>query len=111
MDGARVLRPGYGNVSQTQEEGILESNEGLLRIEWPRLVEGGAMADVDLLLVTANDPEITTASPRYPTADEIAEAWNRAGDYVEYSWKNRDWGICTFQDDQIRLRLRRQVQL
>src|SRR5208337_3586118 len=70
----------YGNVSQTQEEGLLVSDDGLLRIDWPRLVEGGAPADVDLLLVTANDPEITAASPTYPTAEIIAEAWNRAGD-------------------------------
>jgi len=95
----------YGNVSQTQEEGLLVSDDGLLRIDWPRLVEGGAPADVDLLLVTANDPEITAASPTYPTAEIIAEAWNRAGDHVEYFWKNIDNGIRTFQDDEIKARL------
>jgi hypothetical protein len=92
----------YGNVSQMQEEGPLVSGDGLLRIDWPRLVEGGAPADVDLLLVTANDPEITAASPTYPTAQIIAEAWNRAGKNVEYFWRNSDNGISTFQDAEIR---------
>jgi hypothetical protein len=36
--------PDYGLVSQTQEEGILVSDEGLLRIPWPRLVEDGTPA-------------------------------------------------------------------
>lgn len=92
---------GYGSVSQTQEEGVLVTRDGLLRIDWPKVVEGGAAAGVDLLLVTANDPEITASSPDYPAAGTIAEAWNRAGDYVEYFWNNRDWGICTFQDGEI----------
>lgn len=97
--------PDYGNVSQSQEEGMLVSPNGLLRINWPRLVDGGAAADLDLILVTANDPEITTASPTYPSAEAIAEVWNRAGDNVEYFWKNIDNGIRTFQDEEIRQRL------
>lgn len=107
----RVARePDYGTVSQAQEEGLLVSDEGLLRIDWPSRVEGGSAAQVDLLLVTANDPEITAASPWYPTAEAIAEAWNGAGDYVEYFWKNRDNGIQTFQDDAIRALLRPREQ-
>jgi hypothetical protein len=51
--------PDYGNVSQTPEEGMLIGGDGLLRIDWPRLVDGGAVADVDLILVTADHPEIT----------------------------------------------------
>jgi hypothetical protein len=42
----------YGNVSQTQAEGELVSENGLLQIDWPQLVAGGE-ADVDLILVTA----------------------------------------------------------
>lgn len=97
---------GYGSVSQTQEEGVLVTADGLLRIEWPKLVDGGAAAGVDLLLVTANDPNITAISPNYPAAETIAEAWNRAGDYVGYFWNNRNCGICTFQDGEIRRSLR-----
>lgn len=98
----------YGNLSQTQEEGPLVSDAGLLRIDWPRLVAGGASSGMDLLLVTANDPEITAASPTYPTAEIIAEAWNRAGNDVEYFWKNISNGIRTFQDDEIKARLQPQ---
>ena len=92
---------GYGSISQTQEEGVLVTRDGLLRIDWPKVAEDGVAAGVDLLFVTANDPEITTSSPNYPAAQTIAEAWNRAGDYVEYFWNNRDSGICTFQDAEI----------
>jgi hypothetical protein len=34
--------PGYEKVSQTKEEGCLVSKDGVLRIPWPRLVEGDA---------------------------------------------------------------------
>lgn len=91
----------YGSVSQTQDEGVLVSRDGLLRIDWPKGVESSAAAGVDLLLVTANDPNITAMSPNYPSADTIAEAWNRADAYVEYFWNNRKCGIWTFQDSEI----------
>ena len=104
--GRVASEPGYGNVSQTKEEGVLVNEQGLLRIEWPRLVGRDAAADLDLILVTANDPEITPSSPSYPTAEVIAEAWNRAGKHVEYFWRNSDNGISTFQDAEIRALLR-----
>lgn len=98
--------PAYGRVSQTQDEGVLVGqNDGSLRIDWPRLVESGVAPDFDLLLVTANDPRIKASSPTYPTAQAIAEAWNRAGHHVEYFWKNTDNGIRTFEDDKIRVLL------
>jgi hypothetical protein len=108
----RVARePDYGNVSQTSEEGTLVCRtDGLLRIGWPRLVESGAEAEFDVLLVTANDPRITASSPSYPTAQVIADAWNRAGRDVEYFWKNSDNGICTFEDAEIRTWLHPQEQ-
>ena len=104
----RVERePNYGRVSQTQKEGILVSKAGLLQIDWPRLVEGGEPVSLDLLLVTANDPRITVASPTYPGIQTIANAWNGAAStHAEYFWKNLDSGIRTFQDDEIRARLR-----
>jgi hypothetical protein len=104
----RVHRePDYGHVSQTQEEGILVSKNGLLQIDWPCLVEGGTPAQLDLLIATANDPEITAASPSYPESGTIANAWNgAAARHAEYFWKNLDNGIRTFQDDEIRGLLR-----
>jgi hypothetical protein len=105
--GERTGRePDYGNVSQTQEEGRLVSDDGLLRIDWPRLVDGGAPVSLDLLLVTANDPRITVTSPDYPGVETIANAWNAAASRcAEYFWKNLDNGIRTFQDNEIQARL------
>ena len=97
----------YGHVSQTQEEGILVSKDGLLQIAWPRLVADGTPVQLDLLLATANDPEITATSPKYPEPETIANAWNAAASkHAEYFWKNLDNGIRTFQDDEIRALLR-----
>jgi hypothetical protein len=104
----RVARePEYGVVRQTEEEGCLVSGDGLLRIPWPHLVEGGAVVQLDLLLATANDPMLTDTPASYPTVETIANAWNgAAGEHVEYFWKNIDNGIRTFQDDEITARLR-----
>jgi hypothetical protein len=98
--------PDYGNVPQTQEEGQLVSEDGLLRIPWPRLVDSGAALQLDLLLATANDPTLTGASLSYPRVETITDAWNRAGNHVDYFWKNTDREIFTFQDDEIRALLR-----
>ena len=103
----RVARePNYGNVHQTKEEGCIVTKDGLLRIPWPQLVEGGAPVQLDLLLATANDPTLSGSPPTYPSVDTIANAWNRAANkHAEYFWKNTDNGIRTFQDDDIRARL------
>lgn len=97
--------PNYGRVRQAQEEGCLVTKDGLLQIDWPGLVEGGEALQLDILLVTANDPTLTGTPPAYPSAETIADAWNHAGDHVDYFWKNRDSGIQTFQDDEIRVLL------
>jgi hypothetical protein len=94
----------YGNVSQTEDEGELISDDGLLQIAWPHIAGGGPV-QLDLLLATANDPRITAANPSYPDVHAIATAWNRAGENVEYFWKNIDNDIRTFQDSEIRARL------
>src|SRR6267142_2158195 len=95
--------PDYGHVSQTQEEGVLVTKNGLLQIAWPHLIEGGTPVQLDLLVATANDPEITATSPSYPEPETIANAWNTAASrHAEYFWKNLDNGIHTFQDDEIR---------
>jgi hypothetical protein len=99
--------PDYGNVPQTLEEGCLVGTDGLLHIPWPRLVEGDAAVQLDLLLATANDPTLTGPPPSYPSVETIANAWNDAArEYAEYFWNNIDSGIRTFQDDEIRTRLR-----
>lgn len=93
--------PDYGNVHQTEAEGKLVSDEGLLQIAWPHLVDGGGALELDILLVTANDPTLSGMPPEYPSVETIARAWNAAGDHVEYFWRNRDCGIRTFQDDEL----------
>ena len=93
----------YGNISQLRDEGCLITKGGLLRIGWPRLVDGGTAVDMDLLLATANDPTLTGDPSSYPSAAAIGNAWNAAGqEYANYFWNNIDNGITTFQDDQIR---------
>jgi hypothetical protein len=95
--------PSYGRVSQAQDEGRLIDENGLLLIDWPICLDTGQLVQLDLLLVTANDPEISTARPNYPDVAAIAGAWNAAASkHAEYFWKNLDNGIRTFQDDEIR---------
>jgi hypothetical protein len=104
----RVERePGYGKVSQTLEEGCLINKDGLLQMDWPLRVEEGAAVELDLLLVTANDPTLTGTPPSYPSVETITNAWNAAEQkHADYFWNNTDNGITTFQDDEIRARLR-----
>lgn len=93
---------GYGNVRQLADEGSLISKDGMLQIDWPRCVGGGAPVDLDLLLVTANDPTLTGTPLSYPTIETIVNAWNSAEQKdAEYFWKNTDNGITTFQDNEI----------
>lgn len=99
--------PNYGNVTQTEEEGRLIDENGLLLIDWPRCVDTGGLVQLDLLLLTANDPEISVTRPNYPDVATIAEAWNGAeSKYAEYFWRNTEKDICTFQDAEIRALLR-----
>lgn len=96
----------YGKVTQTEGEGRLIDESGRLLIDWPKLVDTGEPVPLDLLLVTANDPQINTSRPNYPDAAAIAGAWNVAPTiYVEYFRRNVENGICTFEDDDIRERL------
>lgn len=108
----RVSRePDYGNVPQTEDEGCLVSKAGLLQIPWPCLAEGGTAVTLDLLLATANDPTLTGTPPSYPKVETIADAWNAAAsEHAEYFWKNAEGAIRTFQDDEIRARLRPRSQ-
>lgn len=108
----RVQREqGYGNVRQMVDEEELITHDGMLRIDWPRCIAGGAPVDLDLLLVTANDPTLTGTALSYPTVETIVGAWNGAApEHAEYFWKNNDNGITTFQDQEIRAGLRPRQQ-
>ena len=101
----------YGNMTQPATERRLVSPGGLLEIAWPRRVADGSAVPLDFLLATATCPTLTNMPPSYPSAEEIAAAWNAdTQGHVEYFWKNRDHGICTFQDDEISARLMPRVR-
>lgn len=103
----RARELGCGKVSQAPDERRLISDDGLLQIDWPHRAEGGAAVELDVLLVTANDPTLTGSPPTYPSVETIANAWNAAErKHADYFWNNNDNGITTFQDDHIRTRLR-----
>jgi len=77
---------------------------GRLRISWPTLTEGGP-APFDLLLATATNPEIGSNRSGYPSAEEIAGAWNadtvKKGGHVRYFRCNQLTGIQTSDDSEI----------
>ena len=97
----RVLEDNGGSVSDKH----LLDERGLLQVPWPELVEGGGSAPLDLLLATTNNPTLTNGS--YPTANQIADAWNNQKEgTAEYFRRNRSSGIHTFEDDSIARSLR-----
>ena len=73
--------------------------KGMLLIPWPQKGSGDPL-DVDLLLATANEPSLTKGS--YATPQEIAAAWNRAREELEYFCGNLRAGITTADDDCIK---------
>jgi hypothetical protein len=88
----------------------LVDHRGLLQVPWPELAQGGGAAPLDLLLATTNSPTLTNGS--YPSAQEIADAWNqKTGGSAEYFRRNRNSGIYTFEDESIARRLRPEVRL
>jgi hypothetical protein len=94
-------------VTQTEVEGRLIDEDGQILIDWPKLIDTGEPVQLDLLLVTANDPKISATRPNYPDVATIAGTWNAAASkYAEYFWRNAENGICTFQDAEIRALLR-----
>jgi len=78
----------------------LVDSRGLLQIPWPNLPQGIPLG-LDLLLATSTNPK-----PRneYPDARRVANAWLEAND-ASYFRRNRDSGIHTFQDEEIRRQL------
>lgn len=103
----------YGALNSARGEATVVDEEGFLTISWPRAVDDSDI-EVDALLATATDPTLIRGD--YPSAQEIAAAWNaHEGDdyecYVQYFHKNRDRKIWTFQDGEIEERLRPSQQV
>ena len=96
----------YGALNSARGEATVVDEGGFLTTSWPGTDDD---LGVDVLLATATDPTIIRGD--YPSAQEIAAAWNRhEGEdykrYVRYFCQNRDCGIRTFQDSDIETILR-----
>ncbi len=65
---------GYGQLnSAVDEEPAVEQQSGFLNIPWPTPL-GGSDLPCDVLLATATNP--TIVGDGYPSAQQIADAWN-----------------------------------
>ncbi len=98
--GARVSREQcYGGLDRAEDEKAIVEASGVLNIPWPKCTDGSHL-EGNALLATATNP--TLIDGRYPSAQEIAAAWNTdTNSNVQYFRKNRDHHITTFQDDKI----------
>jgi hypothetical protein len=98
-------RLGFSSEDQKAAKGPVIA-DGRLRISWPSLA-GGGFLPFDLLLATATNPESGPGQkrPKYPSVEEIADAWNNKG-HVYYFRCNRLTGIHTFDDEAIEKLLR-----
>ena len=90
----------YGGLDRAEDEEAIVEGSGVLNVPWPKCTDGSPL-EVNALLATATNP--TLVDGRYPSAKQIAEAWNTntGSNYVQYFWKNRKHNITTFQDDEI----------
>ena len=101
----RVLRERcYGQLNSAVDEVVAVNESGFLQIPWPDV--DGSDLGLDILLATATNP--TVVEGRYPTAQQVADAWNSddGREYVEYFFKNKEHGIQTFEDRIIEEQLR-----
>jgi hypothetical protein len=103
MHVSKKLR--YGQLKCARDETLIVNNAGILNIPWPLKLDG-AMVDLDILLATATNPTFGV-DRRYPTAEEIADAWQseRGRCYGNYFWCNRKHNITTLQDVDIQRHL------
>jgi hypothetical protein len=105
LDGwaSYVLQDGnYGNFRHAENEEPVVNRRGLLNIPWPKLVNCTDALPLDLLLATATNPTFEGQPRSYPSAEAIAERWNRDSQgHVRYFYNNQANGIYTFQDQAI----------
>jgi hypothetical protein len=96
----------YDSVNYTVKGRCAVSSQGILQIPWPnRLADNQPLGTFDFLLAAATRPTPVPTTGDYPTARELANAWNTKGDAV-YFHSNRKNGFRTFQDDEIASLLR-----
>ena len=88
------------NIRYADDELPLLNNSGIVQMAWPTKADGEPLLEVDALLVSTNQPTLT---PRNQYADpyDIARAWLRCPKHDHYFYKNKEYGIKTFEDDAI----------
>lgn len=91
----------YGKLGFSDEDKRMAGgpviSDGCLRIDWPKLLDGGELP-LDLLLATPTDPQVSSS---YPTPEDIAKAWKANSDFSYYFHFNKRVGIRTADDDEI----------
>lgn len=91
----------YENYSTSRAEKSTVLSDGSLNITWPTMSSGKPL-HTDLLLATATKPTLRAYPPVYPRIREIAQAWKKdTNGRDEYFWKNKKYGITTYQDQAI----------
>ena len=91
----------YGqSMNSASGEKVAFDRSGFLNIPWPRSTDGSELG-FNALIATATNPTIVGGS--YPSAQQIANAWNTHEDreHVDYFLNNKKHGIKTFQDVEI----------
>lgn len=98
----RSFGSAYGALPAADAETpVLDPGRGVALFEWPNdVATNTALVGFDLLLMTATKP--TFHCGRYPTAEQVAEAWRAdTKGSVLYFHNNRHHGITTFEDVRI----------
>jgi len=83
------------------------SNNGILKISWPRQVSDNSPIDFDFILATVTAPTLRKKilHKRYPNPEEIAQEWinahKNAHKEVDYYLNNLNYDIRTIHDKKI----------
>ena len=88
------------NKLRVQGENCGRSGPDSSTSQWPNS-EDGSDLNINALLANATSPTIVGGC--YPSAQQIANAWNthEGKKYVDYFLKNKTHGVKTFQDVEI----------
>lgn len=105
MGRASLARPSLRPVpTQSPLEAPIVNTQGILQIDWPRLLGSSDPVPLDLLLATANEPSLEGDAHCYPSVETIAVAWKRSSEEApqdkreSYFWENKKARITTFED-------------
>jgi hypothetical protein len=92
-----ILAPWRERYLGCADDALLVNEDGMLEVPWPDVPDARRF---DILLATTNHP-----SEIDPSAESIADAWNKQPDFRNYFDRNQQAGILTFQDSEIKRHL------